>query len=120
MPSGSQKGAFLQGYNAQAAVDSQAQVIVAVDVIQHTTDNQPVPPAAAPAATTAESAVAFSTERSCNSPPYFRTAARLGEQAAEALGNSKEITYQLIRLAVEFGHNTSAAIRHVANAPRSV
>jgi len=39
MPSGSQKGAFLQGYNAQAAVDSQAQVIVAVDVIQQTTDN---------------------------------------------------------------------------------
>jgi transposase len=39
MPSGSQKGAFLQGYNAQAAVDSRAQVIVAVDVIQQTTDN---------------------------------------------------------------------------------
>ena len=44
MPSGSQKGAFLQGYNAQAAVDSQAQVIVAVEVIQQTTDNhQQVP-----------------------------------------------------------------------------
>jgi transposase len=44
MPSGSQKGAFLQGYNAQAAVDSQAQVIVAVDVIQQTTDNHQLVP----------------------------------------------------------------------------
>ena len=44
MPSGSQKGAFLQGYNAQAAVDSQAQVIVAVDVIQQTTDNHQLAP----------------------------------------------------------------------------
>lgn len=39
MPSGSQKGSFLQGYNAQAAVDGQAQVIVAAEVIQQTTDN---------------------------------------------------------------------------------
>ena len=44
MPSGSQKGAFLQGYNAQAAVDSRAQVIVAVDVIQQTTDNHQLGP----------------------------------------------------------------------------
>jgi transposase len=44
MPSGSQKGAFLQGYNAQAAVDSRAQVIVAVDVIQQTTDNHQLEP----------------------------------------------------------------------------
>jgi transposase len=44
MPSGSQKGAFLQGYNAQAAVDSQAQVIVAVDVIQQTVDNHQLLP----------------------------------------------------------------------------
>jgi hypothetical protein len=44
MPSGSQKGAFLQGYNAQAAVDSGAQVIVAVDVIQQTTDNHQLGP----------------------------------------------------------------------------
>jgi len=44
MPSGSQKGAFLQGYNAQAAVDSHAQVIVAVDVIQQTTDNHQLEP----------------------------------------------------------------------------
>ena len=33
MPSGSQKGAFVQGYNAQIAVDGAAQIIVAVDVI---------------------------------------------------------------------------------------
>ena len=44
MPSGSQKGSFLQGYNAQAAVDGQAQVIVAVEVIQQTTDNQQLLP----------------------------------------------------------------------------
>jgi len=33
-PSGSQKGAFVQGYNAQAAVDGEAQVIVAAEVTQ--------------------------------------------------------------------------------------
>lgn len=44
MPSGSQKGSFLQGYNAQAAVDGQAQVIVAVEVIQQTTDNHQLAP----------------------------------------------------------------------------
>jgi transposase len=44
MPSGSQKGSFLQGYNAQAAVDGQAQVIVAVEVIQQTTDNHQLVP----------------------------------------------------------------------------
>jgi len=36
MPSGSQKGAFVQGYNAQIAVDGAAQIIVAVEVIQQT------------------------------------------------------------------------------------
>jgi transposase len=44
MPSGNQKGAFVQGYNAQAAVDGQAQIIVAVDVIQQTTDNDQLAP----------------------------------------------------------------------------
>jgi transposase len=44
MPSGSQKGAFLQGCNAQAAVDEHAQVIVAVDVVQQTTDNAQLQP----------------------------------------------------------------------------
>jgi transposase len=44
MPSGSQKGSFLQGYNAQAAVDGEAQVIVAVEVIQQTTDNHQLAP----------------------------------------------------------------------------
>ncbi len=44
MPSGSQKGAFLQGYNAQAAVDDHAQVIVAIDVVQQTTDNAQLEP----------------------------------------------------------------------------
>jgi transposase len=44
MPQGSQKGSFLQGYNAQAAVDAEAQVIVAADVIQETTDNHQLVP----------------------------------------------------------------------------
>jgi len=44
MPSGSQKGSFLQGYNAQAAEDGEAQVIVAVEVIQQTTDNHQLAP----------------------------------------------------------------------------
>jgi hypothetical protein len=44
MPSGSQKDAFVQGYNAQIAVDGAAQIIVAVDVIQQTTDNHQLAP----------------------------------------------------------------------------
>src|ERR1019366_5727253 len=44
MPSGSQKGAFVQGYNAQIVVDGAAQIIVAVDVIQQTTDNHQLAP----------------------------------------------------------------------------
>ena len=44
MPSGSQKGAFVQGYNAQIAVDGAAQIIVAVEVIQQTTDNGQLQP----------------------------------------------------------------------------
>jgi hypothetical protein len=44
MPSGSQKGAFMQGYNAQIAVDGAAQIIVAVEVIQQTTNNHQLAP----------------------------------------------------------------------------
>ena len=44
MPSGSQKGAFVQGYNAQIAVDGAAQIAVAADVIQQTTDNHQLAP----------------------------------------------------------------------------
>jgi transposase len=44
MPSSNQKGAFVQGYNAQIAVDGAAQIIVAVDVIQQTTDNGQLEP----------------------------------------------------------------------------
>lgn len=44
MPDGVNKGSFLQGYNAQAAVDSKAQVIVAAAVTQQTTDNNQLVP----------------------------------------------------------------------------
>jgi len=44
MPDGANKGSFLQGYNAQAAVDSAAQVIVAADVTQETVDNHQLLP----------------------------------------------------------------------------
>lgn len=44
MPDGANKGSFLQGYNAQAAVDATAQVIVAADVTQETTDNHQLLP----------------------------------------------------------------------------
>jgi len=44
MPDGANKGSFLQGYNAQAAVDAKAQVIVAAEVTQETTDNHQLLP----------------------------------------------------------------------------
>jgi transposase len=44
MPDGANKGSFLQGYNAQAAVDSKAQIIVAAEVTQETTDNHQLLP----------------------------------------------------------------------------
>ncbi len=44
MPDGANKGSFVQGYNAQAAVDATAQVIVAAEVTQETTDNHQLSP----------------------------------------------------------------------------
>ena len=44
MPDGANKGSFVQGYNAQAVVDSRAQIIVAAEVTQETTDNRQLLP----------------------------------------------------------------------------
>lgn len=44
MPDGANKGSFIQAYNAQAAVDSQAQVIVAADITQQTNDSRQLLP----------------------------------------------------------------------------
>ena len=44
MPDGANKGSFVQGYNAQAAVDSTAQVIVAANVTQETVDSHQLVP----------------------------------------------------------------------------
>ena len=44
MPDGANKGSFLQGYNAQAAVDSTAQVIVAAEITQQANDSRQLLP----------------------------------------------------------------------------
>jgi hypothetical protein len=44
MPDGANKGSFLQGYNAQVAVDDTAQVIVAAELTQQTNDSRQLIP----------------------------------------------------------------------------
>ena len=44
MPDGAHKGSFLQAYNAQIAVDSEAQIIVAAEITQDTNDKQQLAP----------------------------------------------------------------------------
>jgi transposase len=44
MPDGANKGSFVQGYNAQIAVDAASQVIVAAEVTQETNDKQQLIP----------------------------------------------------------------------------
>jgi len=51
MPDGANKGSFVQGYNAQIAVDSASQVIVAAEVTQETNDKKQLLPMIAQIAT---------------------------------------------------------------------
>ena len=44
MPDGAHKGSFVQGFNAQIAVDSAAQIIVAAEVTQESNDKQQLAP----------------------------------------------------------------------------
>ena len=44
MPDGAHKGSFVQAYNTQIVVDSQAQIIVAAEVTQETNDKQQLAP----------------------------------------------------------------------------
>ena len=44
MPHGAHKGSFVQAYNAQIAVDAEAQVIVAADITQEVNDQQQLAP----------------------------------------------------------------------------
>jgi len=44
MPDGAHKGSFVQAYNAQAAVDSAAQIIVAAEITQQANDKQQLIP----------------------------------------------------------------------------
>ena len=44
MPDGAHKGSFLQAYNAQIAVDSEAQIIVVADITQQSNDKQQLAP----------------------------------------------------------------------------
>jgi flagellar biosynthesis GTPase FlhF len=54
MPDGANKGSFVQGYNAQIAVDSASQVIVAAEVTQETNDKKQLLPMIAQIATNLE------------------------------------------------------------------
>jgi len=44
MPSSTYKGSFVQGYNCQAAVDGESQIIIAADVTQETNDKKQAAP----------------------------------------------------------------------------
>src|ERR1035437_4751045 len=54
MPDGANKGSFVQGYNAQIAVDSASQVIVAAEITQQTNDKMQLIPIVAQIVTNLE------------------------------------------------------------------
>jgi DDE family transposase len=74
MPDGANKGSFMQGYKAQIAVDGEAQIIVAVDVVQAPNDKQQL------------SAMLRQVEQRVGSPAVTSAdAGYYGEQLIEAL-----------------------------------
>jgi hypothetical protein len=91
MPSGSQKGAFLQGYNAQAAVDGFAQIVVAADVIQQTTDNAQLQPMLAQVKSNLDALpAAISADSGFWNPDQVLAAETLGANPHVALGKEKQ------------------------------
>ena len=77
MPDGANKGAFIQGYNAQIAVDGEAQIIVAALVTQTPNDVQQLVPMAPRSWRTSDSSQKRRRQTPATSAPTMSTILRL-------------------------------------------